>query len=250
MCTVSIVPTSSGYRVLHSRDEQRTRAPEIPPAWRDLPGGLRACWPTDPDAGGTWVGARDDGLFLGILNLNLPKEDLDPDRPDPTISRGLVIPELMESATLRDAVDRLERMQLRGMKPFRLLLAASGENGPAIHAVARFDAMDLTMPVDPSPLDAPLCLASSGLGDHLVQRRLPLFDEMVRPDPTPENQRRFHWHQWPDKPEYSVMMSRAAARTSSVTTVEVQKGKEPVVLYDPIPINDPAADPIGAGMLQ
>jgi hypothetical protein len=249
VCTVSIVPTDSGFRVLHSRDELRSRSTEIEPTWRTLPSGLRACWPIDPDAGGTWVGVREDGLMLGILNLNLRDEELDPGRPPATISRGSVIPELMNESTLEDCVERLGSMRLRGMNPFRLMMAVQGDDGARV-AVARFDAMELAFPLEVTSLVDPICLASSGLGDHLVQGRLPVFDELVRPEPSAENQAAFHQHQWPEHPELSVLMSRAEARTSSVTTIEVEAGETPTVLYDPIPLNDPLGDPVGAAMLQ
>lgn len=234
---------------MHSRDELRSRSAETEPAWRTLPNGMRACWPTDPDAGGTWVGVREDGLLLGILNLNLRDEELDPNRPPATVSRGLVIPELMGEPTISDCVERLGSMGLRGMKPFRLLMVAREDTGARV-AVARFDAMELSFPHVLTALREPMCLASSGLGDHLVQGRLPVFDELVRPDPSSENQAAFHRHQWPEHPELSVLMSREAARTSSVTTIEVVGGEMPTVLYDPIPLNDPQEDPVGAAMLQ
>lgn len=251
MCTVSIVPTEGGYRMMHSRDELRSRSAETLPEWRELPAGQRACWPTDPDAGGTWVGVREDGLVLGILNLNLRAQELPPGRPEPTVSRGLVIPELMGCSTLEDGVARLGEMQLLGMKPFRLMMGDLGSAGgrPRL-AIARFDAMNLTFPRALSALDAPECLASSGLGDHLVQGRLPLFDELVRPDPSAANQGAFHRHQWSDRTPYSVLMSREQARTSSITTIEARAGTEPIVLYDPIPLGDPRGDPVGAAMLQ
>lgn len=123
MCTISIVPIDNGYRVMHSRDELRSRSPEQAPAWRMLENGKTACWPTDTDAGGTWVAVREDGFYLGLVNLNATDEELDADRPEQThISRGTLIPMLMEADDVHDALKRLTTMGLRGMKPFRLLL--------------------------------------------------------------------------------------------------------------------------------
>ena len=235
---------------MHSRDELRSRAPELAPQQRTLSNGATASWPTDPDAGGTWVAVRDDGLYLGLLNLNLRDDELDPRRPTPTISRGSVIPALIESATLDDAVDRLKSMTLRGMNPFRLLIAGPGSDGCPRYTIARFDAMELGFPCPIARLERPVCMASSGLGDELVQCRVPLFGQMVSPHASQADQHRFHRHQWPDRPELSVLMSREDARTSSITTVVVEAGKEPTVFYEPIAVGDPADDPVGAGMLQ
>ncbi len=252
MCTVSILPTDTGFEVLHSRDELRSRSAEIEPSWRALPNGLSASWPTDPDAGGTWVAVREDGFFLGLLNLNLSESqlaELAPNTPNATRSRGLVIPALIESTTLAVAIESLKAMDLLGMKPFRLILAAI-EDGQSRYSVARFDGVQLTIVTELGAIKVPECWASSGLGDALVQCRLPVFEQMVVDDPTPENQRAFHWHQWADRPQFSVMMSRADARTSSVTTIVVEPGKQPTVLYDPIAIGDAKCDPVGAGMLR
>lgn len=216
-----------------------------------LDNGLRACWPTDATAGGTWVGIREDGFYLGLLNLNAPDEELDPDRPEATDrSRGDLIPSLMESADVTEAIERLLAMDLRGMKPLRLMLVGPVPQGGYASAIARFGGAQVSLPAPLEPVMRPRCLASSGLGDHLVQCRLPLFREMVVPDPTPENQRAFHFHMWPDRPQFSVLMSRENARTSSVTSVEVTEGQAPTVLYDPVAQACPESDPVGADMLQ
>jgi hypothetical protein len=65
------------------------------------------------------------------------------------------------------------------------------------------------------------CFASSGLGDALVQTRLPLFEQTMGTDLSPGAQSRFHQHRWPDSPPTSVLMSRPAHRTVSITTVDV-----------------------------
>jgi hypothetical protein len=216
-----------------------------------LENGLRACWPTDTDAGGTWVGVREDGFYLGLLNLNAPETELDTDRPEQThISRGDLIPMLMESASVADAVDRITSDDLRGMKPFRLLLVGPAPEGGFASAIARFGGSQVSLSAPFEPVVRPRCLASSGLGDHLVQCRLPLFREMVVPDPSPENQRAFHFHQWPDKLEYSVLMSRENARTASVTSVEYVGGQLPNVVYESVAEACPEADPVGSEMLQ
>lgn len=236
---------------MHSRDELRSRSPEQAPAWRMLENGKTACWPTDTDAGGTWVAVREDGFYLGLVNLNASDEELDADRPDAFhISRGSLIPKLMEAEDVHDAIKQLTSMDLRGMKPFRLLLVGPVEGGGFASAIARFGGADVTLPAPLEAVVRPRCLASSGLGDHLVQGRLPLFREMVVPDPTPEKQRDFHFHQWPDRLEYSVLMSRENARTSSVTSVEHTGTDLPNVVYESVAEACPEADPVGSEMLQ
>ncbi len=194
---------------------------------------------------------REDGLYLGLLNLNAPDEELDADRPERThISRGELIPMLLERDGIEDAIEHLTSMDLRGMKPFRLLLVGRVAGGGYASVIARFGGARVTLPVPLEAVERPRCLASSGLGDDLVQCRLPLFREMVVPSPTPENQRAFHFHQWEDKLEYSVLMSRENARTSSITTVEMVGVERPSVMYDSVAEACPEADPVGSEMLQ
>jgi hypothetical protein len=95
-----------------NRDEAYDRGGE-PPA-RD--GAVVA--PRDPRAGGTWIGARDSGLFVGITNRSwLPA---DPARR----SRGLLCREALDredAAAVRELVERETRA--RAYNPFHLLYA-------------------------------------------------------------------------------------------------------------------------------
>lgn len=235
---------------MHSRDELRDRSVELEPSWHELGDGTKASYPIDPDRGGTWVAAHENGFYIGLINLNLSDDELDPDRPIANRSRGLLIPELIQLGNARDASAKLDQMDLRGFSPFRMVLVGKAHSGGYEFTAKRFDAMQL---VDLQPftaLDAPICFASSGLGDELVQCRIPLFASSVAQDPNIENQRRYHRHQWADRPELSVMMSRADARTSSVTSVFVEGDQRPKILYDRFPIGDPVCDPVGAGMLR
>jgi len=220
--------------MLHARDEQRSRRDGLAPAWRTLDSGRRAIWPTDADAGGTWVAARDDGVVLALLNRNIPPNG----RPPGTRSRGAVIPDLIDLDSPGAMLGELARTDLVGVSPFRLLAIDAGGSG----AVVTWDGLELSAA---TPSHAPLCLASSGLGDGLVQVRLPLFDEVVGADPTPERQDAFHRHRWDDRPEVSVLMSRRDARTVSITTIEVARGAAPTFEVESLPEGEAWCDPVG-----
>ena len=238
-------------RILHSRDELRSRSPEHPPEWRTLDNGLRAWWPTDADAGGTWVGVREDGVYLGLLNLNLEDGEFDEGCPEMfTISRGSLIPRLMELGDVSAMVEELKAADLVGMSPFRLVLVAQDADGRWVSAIARFAGAQVTFPVELGAIERAFCLASSGLGDRFVQCRLPLFDEMVGDDSSAEAHWAFHRHQWGDQSAYSVLMSRQNARTSSITAVEISASGELDLGYETIPEGCPESDPVGSGMLQ
>lgn len=208
MCTVSVIAVPGGYRLVTNRDVARTRAAAIyPHRW-----GAHAIGPIDPEGGGTWVAAK-PGLTLCLLNLN--PDDPEPEPPDAR-SRGLIIPALIDAADASAAADALPALDPARFVPFRLL-AVGRTSGPGVRIIeTRWDGRSLARIDNPGP---PVVLASSGLGDRLVADRLPLFDELVAADPTPESQDAYHRHRWPGREPISVLMARDAARTVSITEV-------------------------------
>jgi hypothetical protein len=235
MCTVSVIPLRSmdgspnGFRVVCNRDESPTRPPASKPRWRSIEGtDARALWPMDMEAGGTWIGVSESGLLLSILNLNLEPPLEVSGIPD-LRSRGLIIPDLLRVRDADAAVRAMASMELDRFAPFRLL-AVSGVEPRS--AELRWDRTELTV----SWQEGHICLASSGLGDSRVLRRLDLFDDVVvRPGATPDRQDDYHRHTWSERPEISVLMSREDARTVSITTVEVLPGSLPTMAYEPVP---------------
>jgi hypothetical protein len=261
MCTLSFIALgetvaggAGGVRIVCNRDESRARVAAAAPRWRTIgegPGrGGRAIWPMDLEGGGTWIAASERGLCLCLLSLNLHPEGAG--APAGAWSRGLVIPRLIGARGLEGAMRGLERMALGRFAPFRLVGIEVGEGGEGGWiAEARWDGERLGIVWHAGP---PMCFVSSGLGDSLVLPRLELFEEMVVRGAGPEHrdcrakrggteaQDEFHRHAWPDRPEISVMMSRAAARTVSVTTVEIRSGGVSMAYW---PVADGAPVPAG-----
>ncbi len=243
MCTVSVIPLFDGpgrpigFRLVTSRDEQRTRQPALAPAWRPLggePGAPTALYPQDPDAGGTWVGAGDSGFVACLLN-RAPRNPLLAPAPETRISRGLLTLATLRAGSITGAIEAAQSLDLERLLPFRIMLIESDPTGFR-SAMLVWEGTTLDVRTSGAPL---LCEASSGLGDHLVQERLALFASMVdASSPTPEAQDAFHQHRWEDRLQYSVLMERAEARTVSITTVDVVH--EPAVsvrmAYHPIPL--------------
>jgi hypothetical protein len=223
MCTVTLVPCFPGIRLACNRDEQRSRPAALSPQVRRF-GGRRAILPIDPVSGGTWVGVSDAGLAFVLLNVN------DHDRrplasvPAPASpflsckrSRGTIIPGLLQCETLSDAVQQALTVDPAEYEPFRLVLADCSEI-----AEIRTTGGGLEM-VGRRRLIVPALFTSSGLGDHRVES--PRGQRFYRCFGEPyfwlEQQDAFHRHRWPERPELSVCMSRADARTVSYTVVEV-----------------------------
>lgn len=212
MCTLTIIPWKTGFRLVTNRDESRRRAPARLPREVSV-GGVGAVWPTDPLGGGTWVAVSERGLALSVLNLNpRPARELER-RPDDE-SRGLLIPSLIASESAERAMEELGTLNLARYMPFTLV-AADGERLLS----ARWDREELRVS---SRSLGPACFVSSGLGDEVVAARLPLFTEMVAARGwAADAQDAFHAHAWADGLERSVLMSREDARTVSRTVVEV-----------------------------
>ncbi len=257
MCTVSIIPVSregvegsrgrgdrwSGFRLVSNRDERHDRADATAPRWRELAdaANVRAIWPADGEAGGTWIGATDRGLVLSLLNLN-PEESMTLPEAGRLLSRGRVIPTLLgRSSCLQGVACEIERLELDRLAPFRLVGVEWSREGLVVLETA-WDRRDVAVMWFG---EAPICFASSGLGDRLVTPRLGLFEEIVA-GPVAQGadstasvlaQDAFHAHVWPDRPQISVMMNRAEARTVSVTSVEVMFSTGPArgELAPPLP---------------
>jgi hypothetical protein len=213
MCTVTIVPRGDGFCLRCNRDERRNRPPALPPfvhrlRWHS------ATFPEDPAGPGTWVGVNSAGVAAALLNRASGAEV----RMQQSIrSRGLIIPALLEARSLPEALDIGWTLEPLAFKPFRVVVAHAAE-------IVILSAEGRSLSVERTPLSRPMMLASSSLGDGLVDRpRRQLFDRMLGGDPRSwlRAQRDFHRHQWPHRPDISVMMERPDARTLSRTVVTV-----------------------------
>lgn len=236
MCTLSVItlPRHGGFRVVMNRDELRTRGAESPPAWKNLPKGLRAIWPGDADAHGTWIAARPvkpadehgpraPALIVAVTNVNPEPPPPKPARPK---TRGLLVPGVIGCADAHAAIGLATSMELDRFAPFRMV-AIDGEDSPMGEDRPRIFWMtwDGRHVVRARHNDPSACFVSSGLGDSKVNDRLDLFAELVAAAPGAMAQDRFHRHCWPNRPEASVLMTRADARTVSITTIEVRAGQ-------------------------
>ena len=212
MCTVSIVPLASGLRIACNRDERRTRARASRPVVH-AGAGTTSLWPVDPVSGGTWIGVNDAGLVLALLNRvnrNTRTAVL------PAMSRGVIIPRLLDTQTVQAAVSAASRLDARQFEPYTLV-ALQGDQGFSITTSAPRST------IRSLDLSRPLFFTSSSLGDDIATSwRTPLFTALVERSTDPlEGQTAFHRHRWIDRPELSVRMTRRDAATVSITTIDV-----------------------------
>lgn len=214
MCTVSIVPFDGGFRVACNRDEQRTRPHASSPVIHTGPA-TTSIWPVDPVSGGTWIGVNDAGLALVLLNRTHCGS-----RPagSSLLSRGTIVPQLLQTETVQAAIEAAIRLDASRFEPYTLI-ALQRTQGCSITVTSARPALCSYN------LAQPHFFTSSSLGDDLAARwRAPLFATMVEQGADRlDGQVRFHRHHWPDRPEFSVCMSRGDAATVSITTIDVSQ---------------------------
>ncbi|MDZ4780280.1 MAG: NRDE family protein [Planctomycetia bacterium] len=216
MCTLSVIPwsenpSSPGIRLVVNRDESRLRPQAMPPTV-EMFGERQAILPRDRQAGGTWVGVNDAGLAMVLLNA--------PGAPPPhPMTRGAVIPALLDAADFDEAVARAERFDTLSFAPFRLVIL---DRTRLAELAFRDWALALRQRIR---IERPAMFTSSGLGDaEVAQPRNRLFAEMfLDSGDWFATQDAFHRHRWPWRADISVNMSRPEASTVSQTIVEITK---------------------------
>lgn len=114
MCTLSFIAQAKGYLIAMNRDERRTRQLALLPQVTGA-GTLEAVYPRE-DGGGTWIAANALGTSFALLNRNSR-----PGSGAKLRTRGEVIPAVLESTDMREAAAIMQRMDLRGMFPFRMI---------------------------------------------------------------------------------------------------------------------------------
>jgi hypothetical protein len=212
VCTATVVPLGDGFSLAFNRDEQRDRPPATRPALYRLKRRV-AVFPIDPLGGGTWIAVNDVGLAAALLNRTVT-----PHQPRKApCSRGLIIPRVLESQSLAEALDTSAGLDASQFNLFRLLLIHEARAAIATstaHAVS-IEQIDITNPY---------MLTSSSLGDAVVEApRTQLFRQSFTADEQSwrDAQIQFHSHRWPDRPEVSVNMERADAQTVSQSFINV-----------------------------
>ncbi|MEO1437648.1 MAG: NRDE family protein, partial [Bacteroidota bacterium] len=116
MCTVSFLPLGNNDFILSSnRDINLSRKPAEMPDFEDYHG-ARLLYPRDGEAGGTWIGIRDNHRIVCLLNGAFVMHEW---RPPYRKSRGIVVKDAL-SAT--DPIAFFEGYDLHGIEPFTLLL--------------------------------------------------------------------------------------------------------------------------------
>lgn len=213
MCTVTwLRPRQGGYAVFFNRDEQRRRAPALPPREQNR-AGVRYVAPVDGAAGGTWLAANEHGLTLGLLNHYEAGHIWRAQHP---VSRGLLLLSLVDEPDLGEITRRLRQVRTEDYHPF--VLVAFDEHSARSHKWdgRRLEVRDLAeddLPVTTSSYETPAVLARRGALFHRLRE--------TRHGLTPDMLQDFHDSHDPLGGPWSVCMSREDAQTVSFSRVTV-----------------------------
>lgn len=119
MCTLTLAWQTFDSRplvVAANRDEAYARD-SSPPRATTLPSGRRAVAPRDEEAGGTWMGYNEEGVFVALTNRWV-------ESPPGERSRGQLVLDALDSPSAEDAARTVEReLDRRRYEGFFLLLA-------------------------------------------------------------------------------------------------------------------------------
>jgi hypothetical protein len=213
MCTATWTRTPGGYDLFFNRDERRTRMPARPPSVHERDG-VAFIAPVDGDAGGTWLAVNAFGLTLGILN-HYPAE---PSAPVAQSSRGLLVFELADSASVAEVSARLATRQLASYRPF-FLIAVDPSEPCAIHVWDGFALSsravrdEEVLPVSTSSFDTEIVLAHRRTRFAALRAQFgPLNADLLA---------KYHTSREERGDAYSVLMRRPDAETVSLSHVSV-----------------------------
>jgi hypothetical protein len=120
MCTVTFIPTPDGFYLTSNRDESRRRGRAHAPAVYNEGIG-KLIYPTDADAGGSWIVLRKKATAAVLLNGAFRKHER---TPPYRMSRGLVLLQIIRKS---DPLEYFSGMGLDGVEPFTLVLYYWGD---------------------------------------------------------------------------------------------------------------------------
>jgi transport and Golgi organization protein 2 len=210
MCTLSFLPTQSGFRIAMNRDEKRVRIAALPPE-RFAFGDRQVLYPREP-GGGTWLAANDAGLCLALINWHrIAREPL-----ERITSRGQIIPQLIGASSSAQLERNLRAVKLQDLRPFRLIAVV-----PSEHALLEFRWNLRALRVSKQPWRTHHWF-SSGFDERQAESTRRVVCDRVEPR-TIKDLRTLHRSHVPRRGPFSICMHRRDAKSVSYAEVSVTR---------------------------
>lgn len=217
MCTLTYLPFAGGFFFTSNRDEISSRAAAVFPEYEEA-AGKRLLMPLDPQGGGTWILAAENGEAACLLNGAFVNHQR---QPPYRKSRGRVIVESFGYASIRTFIEQYNFDQI---EPFTLVKTTQPFGQREIHEI-RWDGSNIHHnTLNP---EQPHIWSSVTLYDEKMRsKRNQWFDGWLdsSPDFTSENIRHFHLHGGEGDPTVDFRMTRSGGlQTISLTSIKVYK---------------------------
>ncbi len=115
MCTVTYIPSSTGFYLTSNRDEKKIRLKAEVPRWYSFASG-QILFPKDGTAGGTWMALHQNGNAMVLLNGGFVNH-----HPAPSYrkSRGLIFLDIFDHP---QPIAAFEQINLQKIEPFTLVI--------------------------------------------------------------------------------------------------------------------------------
>ncbi len=115
MCTVTYIPSSTGFYLTSNRDEKKIRLKADDPQWHTFASG-KIMFPKDGNAGGTWMALHENGNAMVLLNGGFINH-----QPAPSYrkSRGLIFLDIFDHP---QPIAAFEQINLHKIEPFTLVI--------------------------------------------------------------------------------------------------------------------------------
>ena len=219
MCTVTFIPTDTGFFLTSSRDEKISRW-TIPPMYYDHDG-AKLLYPKDVAGGGTWIAASLDGRSACLLNGAFENHEK---KNNYSKSRGLI---LIESFNEDPGYFVKNTAHLKSIEPFTLLTMdfSSGE----LREFFEFRWNGVTLFEKSLPLNNSNIWSSATLySKHVQLEREVLFKNWLGQNKMTEDKNilDFHNRKHGLSPNKDILMNGGGGlRTVSISQIKLHQGQ-------------------------
>jgi len=221
MCTVTYLPTSSGFIFTSNRDEQTKRETIIPKYY--VEDDVSLFFPKDEVAGGTWIGLSEKKRLVCLLNGGFVYHNPLLKFPN---SRGVVVKKMLKAD---DVLFAMEQIDLGGVAPFTLLVV----DFESKHKLIQLTWCQEKKHIDVLDTKTPKIWSSSTLyTPEMKEKRESWFKNLLLKKANTVNVLEFHQNQNLGDVETSLKMKREVVQTISTTMITSNQDHVDLNYYD------------------